>query len=299
MSCTTRWFAVRNLKEFIKVSLSVIFLSGCAMMGSGSNMQTKGFYGRMAPARASAPLPVEIAKDIASISEEGILYITEEDIVAEVKDALLEKHGRISGQPLPKGQRAVDRRTASNRGGSRVQKKKPGFLSKNRRGPLLKSRRGSKRRGPLTIGKSHLPPLKGGKTVTYIVRLGDTLMKIAFDKYANYLRWKDIYHVNKNKMASPRKMRVRTELTIHNVKYVYIKKDGLPYLIRKKDTLKSISKKLYGTPDRWKEIWKNNPQLIQNPKKIYAGFTLRYKPPITKPNMLRVPANKEKKTSKK
>lgn len=270
------------------------------MLGNGLNMQNKGFYGRMAPTKNSAPLPVEIAKDIASISEEGILYITEEDIIAEVKDALLEKHGKMAGQPLPEGQRKK-RGVATSKSRKLAQKKEePEFLSKNRRGPLMKSRRGvRRRRGPLTIGKSSLPPLRGGKTVSYIVRLGDTLMKIAFDKYANYLRWKDIYHINKNKMSSPRKMRVGTELTIKNVKYVYIKRDGLPYLIRKEDTLKSISKKLYGTPDRWKEIWKNNPQLIQNPRKIYAGFTLRYKPPGTKTNQLRVPATKSKKTAKK
>lgn len=256
------------------------------MFGSGANLQQKGFYGRIAPANSSSPLPVEIAKDIESISEEGILYIKESDVVSRVEDAIIDK----SESRIGSGRRATAAR-------------KPEFLEANRRGPLLargkaglrgKRSKRHKKRGPLTIGRSHLPKLTGGKTVSYIVRWGDTLMKIAFEKYANYLRWKDIYQINKDKMESPRKMKVGTELTIENVKYVYIKKDGQPYLVRKKDTLKSISQKLYGTPDRWKEIWKNNPQLIQNPKKIYAGFTLYYEDGKKNPDLLRVPATSKK-----
>lgn len=260
------------------------------MFSSGGDLNQKGFYGRIAPSKNAAPLPVEIAKDIESISEEGILYIKESDVVSKVADAIKLPDGSI-----------VEREQAStpvNSKPGRFKRKKPEFLAGNRRGPLLGGRKGGLggKKGPLTIGRSKLPPLTGGKTVSYIVKWGDTLMKIAFEKYANYLRWKDIYHVNKHKMESPRKMRVGTELTIENVKYVYIKKDGKPYLIRKEDTLKSISQKLYGTPDRWKDIWKNNPELIRNPKKIYAGFTLYYNPDKNNSDMLRQPATK---TSKK
>lgn len=282
---------MRKITAILYISFVTSFLGGCAMLSNGSNMQEKGFYGRMTPAKNSAPLPVEIAKDIEFLSEEGTLYITEDEIVARIEEAV-------------RSNKAVAPRRIASRG-FKKRKKEPAFLSKNRRGPLLGSRGGRKRfsskgsKGPLAIGESKLPKLEGGKTVSYIVRLGDTLMKIAFEKYANYLRWKDIYHVNKDKMKSPRKMKVGTELTIQNVKYVYIKRDGKPYLIRKEDTLKSISQKLYGTPDRWKDIWKNNPQLIKNPKKIYAGFTLHYQPSGKKTDMLRVPAGKNNKTVKK
>jgi nucleoid-associated protein YgaU len=264
------------------------FLGGCSMLGSGANLQQKGFYGRIAPANDSAPLPVEIAKDIESISEEGVLYIRESDVVAKVEEAINSRE--------PSNQQTPQKAIASNgQPNLMVGSKRPGFLESNRKGPLLgaNSRRSNKR-GPLSVGKSNLPPLTGGKTVSYIVKWGDTLMKIAFEKYANYLRWKDIYQINKDKMESPRKMQVGTELTIENVKYVYIKKDGKPYLIRKEDTLKSISQKLYGTPDRWKEIWKNNPQLIRNPKKIYAGFTLFYDPTgVKETEGMRIPANQK------
>ncbi len=279
---------MRNFVLLINALISLLFFSGCAMLSSSSNLQEKGFYGRIAPASSSSPLPVEIAKDIESISEEGVLYIREDDIVARVEDAISKKQERIAAS-------TPEKRVVESRSIAKVKAKPKGFLHRNRKGPLLGAnavRR--KRRGPLSIGKSHLPKLTGGETVSYIVKWGDTLMKIAFEKYANYLRWKDIYQINKHKMDSPRKMRVGTELTIENVKYVYIKKDGKPYLIRKEDTLKSISKKLYGTPDRWKEIWKNNPQLIQNPKKIYAGFTLFYEPGKKQTDMLRVPAATKK-----
>ena len=101
-------------------------------------------------------------------------------------------------------------------------------------------------------------------------------MKIAFEKYGNYLRWREIYKLNRHKMDHYTKMAVGTVLTIQNVKYVYIQKNGRPYLIRNGDTLKSIAKNLLGTTEKWREIWKNNPQLIINPKKIFAGFTLYY-----------------------
>jgi len=67
-------------------------------------------------------------------------------------------------------------------------------------------------------------------------------------------------------------------LKISGVEYLVIKKNGLPYLIRRNDTLGKISNKVYGVPKHWPRIWKNNPELIQDPNKIYAGFTLYYEP---------------------
>jgi hypothetical protein len=258
----------------------------------------------------AVPLPVEIAKDIERITEEGLVIYTENPSYSRA-------FGQFSRQVDRSSSYAVDSRTLVQDGvltnmlGENVQSSDPvsedssneerslgsekvakntqnsnevsvlsedDFLIKQD-GPLAKTMV-RKKRGPLNFKSnlegSGLPELTGGKTVNYIVRLGDTLMKIAFEKYANYLRWKDIYKINKDKMKSPERMQVGTELTIKNVKYIYIKRDGKPYLIRKMDTLKSISEKLYGTQNRWQDIWKNNPQLIRNPKKIYAGFTLYY-----------------------
>ncbi|MCB0422258.1 MAG: LysM peptidoglycan-binding domain-containing protein, partial [Bdellovibrionales bacterium] len=84
-----------------------------------------------------------------------------------------------------------------------------------------------------------------------------------------------------------------TVLTIKNVRYVFIRKKGRPYLIRKGDTLKSIAAKVYGNSKNWKKIWKNNPQLIKNPKKLYAGFTLYYETASGEPTKIRKPTSSQ------
>ncbi len=306
----------------VLIALSALNLLGCSTFNNNPNIKDQGFYERATPARYAVPLPVEIARDIESISRDGMLRLKPGTI--QVQGAVLTpeqqanvnasrnqmQEGRSFEQGQVNEQVAVttsngQRRTVSSNKRRYKRKKKAQaygeevFLLSRGQGPLMRSKRGMAS-GPLKLKrpgggyyKANKTKLTGGKTISYIVKLGDTLMKIAFEKYGNYLRWKDIYQVNSHKMKSPRKMQVGTELMIENVKYVYIKKDGNPYLIKKEDTLKSISKKLYGTSDRWKDIWRNNPQLIKNPKKIYAGFTLYYNPASNESGLIRVPAKEE------
>jgi len=300
---------VKNLKlNTFLILFSALYFMGCSSLKGNLSTRDEGFYSQLAPAKNAVPLPVEIARDIERITEDGMLVMNPDSTTAMGLAAIADKLDQLEGK-VEKGRSLASAEvphhhhhcdhTADHRHGKNGSVKstrhrhvkKKAFLAKGK-GPLMRGRKG--RLGAITNYKSGLPPLKGGKTVSYIVKLGDTLMKIAFEKYANYLRWKDIYKVNKNKMISPRKMKVGTELTIENVKYVYIKKDGKPYLIKKEDTLRSISKKLYGTEDKWKDIWKNNPQLVQNPKKIYSGFTLYYQPENGEAKFLRVPAESKK-----
>ncbi len=113
---------------------------------------------------------------------------------------------------------------------------------------------------------------------SYVVKKGDTLMKIAFEHYGNLYRWREIYETNKEKLIGFNQLIPGTSLVIKGVEYVVIEKNGHPYLIEKGDTLLNISRGLYGSHQFWGEIWKNNPQLIQDPNKIYAGFKLFYPP---------------------
>jgi nucleoid-associated protein YgaU len=326
---TMKSLSLVNLTTFKKlISAGIIFngllLTGCTMFSGGANqLEDPGFRQKVAPAQNAVPLPVEIAKDIERISEDGLLIYSNnpsytdaygvlakqvglkamncDGLQADQLIACEENNRKFLAQEinLSEGQ-AKESESKKSVSGAEVDTliSENDFIVKEDVGPLRQSL-GKKKSGPLNfrskISGSKLEPLTGGKTVNYVVRLGDTLMKIAFEKYANYLRWKDIYKINQNKMLSPEKMKVGTELTIKNVKYIYIKRDGQPYLIKKMDTLKSISQSLYGTPDRWKEIWKNNPQLIQNPKKIYAGFTLYY-PSKSKPSVVeqRLPTSSSK-----
>lgn len=112
----------------------------------------------------------------------------------------------------------------------------------------------------------------------YKVKKGDTLMKIAFEKYGDIFKWKELYELNKNKIPNQSQLKAGTILSLNGEEFVLIEKNGEPYLIRKKDTLLKISNKVYGTPVHWKAIWQNNRQLIHDPNKIFAGFTIYYIP---------------------
>ena len=122
------------------------------------------------------------------------------------------------------------------------------------------------------------PAKSNGQDQSYQVRVGDTLMKISFEKYGNVYRWRQIYEQNKKLIANYNVLVPGTVLTIYGVEYVLIEKNGKPYLIRKNDSLVKISKTIYGNSKEWKNLWHNNRQLIHNPNKIYAGFTLYYQP---------------------
>lgn len=111
---------------------------------------------------------------------------------------------------------------------------------------------------------------------TYVVRSGDTLMKIAFELYTDIGKWQDI--AEWNNIASGALVPGMT------LKYkMYVEKyqwnpTGTPYLILQGDTLGKISNSVYGTSGRYLDIFNNNRPLIKNPDRIYAGFTLYYKP---------------------
>ena len=110
----------------------------------------------------------------------------------------------------------------------------------------------------------------------YVVKSGDTLMKISYEKLGNIYRWREIYNANREKIRNYNQLVTGTLLLIRGVEYVVLVRNGQPYLIRKSDTLVNISKALYGTTAGWKMLWENNRQLIHDPNKIYAGFTLYY-----------------------
>lgn len=118
-----------------------------------------------------------------------------------------------------------------------------------------------------------------GATTTYKVKRGDTLMKIAFEFYGDYSKWRNIYNTNRALIGTPETMPTGITLTINDVKDdVQVARNGNAYVIQPEDTLKSISMDLYGTTAKWQSLWHNNPQLIKDPNKIYHGFTMYYTP---------------------
>lgn len=116
-----------------------------------------------------------------------------------------------------------------------------------------------------------------GETEQYTVTGDDTLMKIAFETYGDLYQWKRIYQDNKDKISDPNNVPRGTVLVLSKPETaVVIERNGLKYLIKRGDTLGLISSDVYGTPRKWKRLWENNRQLIQDPNKIYAGFFLYY-----------------------
>ncbi|OUR98530.1 hypothetical protein A9Q84_03715 [Halobacteriovorax marinus] len=53
---------------------------------------------------------------------------------------------------------------------------------------------------------------------------------------------------------------------------------GKPHIIKRGETLQNVSLQHYGTNREWPYIWANNSPLIENPNKVYAGFTIFYLP---------------------
>lgn len=128
-------------------------------------------------------------------------------------------------------------------------------------------------------------PQGKGETVKYTVKYGDTLMKIAFEKYGDLYRWREIYDANKEKVRNYSFLPIGAVLQIYGVDYVVIERNGKPYLIKRNDTLLKISKGIYGSPSHWKDLWDNNRQMVHDPNKIYSGFTLYYKDQIDNKNL--------------
>lgn len=111
----------------------------------------------------------------------------------------------------------------------------------------------------------------------YVTSKGDTLMLISFKIYGDYSKWKEIKEMNKSVLAKkkgPLKSGITLKYLTPSVDFIQ-QANGEPYLIKMKDTLGRISKKVYSTKKRWKDIWKNN-AYIKNPNIIFAGFTLFY-----------------------
>ena len=115
---------------------------------------------------------------------------------------------------------------------------------------------------------------------SYTVNQNDTLMKIAFEIYGDYEQWRVIKDSNPEKIGSDNMIKEGMTLTFPEPAEEFVQsKNGDPYLIKRGDTLTSISKNAYGTSRHWKAIWKNNTPLIKDPNLIFAGFTI-YMPAI-------------------
>jgi hypothetical protein len=112
--------------------------------------------------------------------------------------------------------------------------------------------------------------------IWYVVRPGDTLMKISFQHYGSVFKWREIIGWNSETVKSSAFLSPGTRIRLGGKKSPPIRPSGDPYRILIGDTLLKISSQLYGTRKYWWNLWENNRQLVTNPNRIYAGFTLYY-----------------------
>ncbi len=258
----------KNLKtEFaliISAALALVSVPGCSLFGSrlSSGPENSAFRSQASMNSNPIPLPVEIVNDISTIAsggqlqQEGVWRPTYPDAapVAQAPAIQLDP----ASNPVPVEEPAQE-------------------VTVNADGTVAESTEGeATSETELKIKRRRIA--SNGKTENYKVRSGDTLMKISFEKFGNIYRWREIYESNKSKIPNFNSLTAGTLLTIQGVEYIVIRKNGQPYLIRRGDTLVKISNNVYNTPTEWKGIWKNNPQLIKDPNKIYAGFTVYYVP---------------------
>jgi nucleoid-associated protein YgaU len=110
---------------------------------------------------------------------------------------------------------------------------------------------------------------------SYKVQKNETLMMIAFKLYGDYRKWKELASQNRDVLKGSTTTRVGMTLNYLAPSKEFIwNPQGNPYLIKTGDTLGIISKEIYATVKKWKQIWENNRPLIKDPNKIYAGFTI-------------------------
>lgn len=126
------------------------------------------------------------------------------------------------------------------------------------------------------------------ETMNYTVKQNDTLMLIAFELYGDYSKWREIRDQNPN-LENYRNLTEGQNLTVRKPDSQFNwKPEGSPYLIKRNETLQTISDNIYNTTRKWMHLYKHNKPLIKDPDRIYAGFTIYY---LEDGNYNRVPAN--------
>ncbi len=252
----TRGFVARYLLYFVGLG-SLINLSSCGFFGPKTEElnPNDNFRRSLRPTGNTVPLPVEIVQEIARIETQ------------------------TTGQAVPLPSQtapAISVAPPSPPAGDWAPvKEAPAPLS------VMATNNDSISQTPSVPSNKpvkSIESVKSVKPIKYKVQSGDTLMKISFAKYGTIYRWREIYESNKEQLPDINRLEPGTVLVLNGEEFVVIRKNGTPYLIRRGDTLGKISQQVYQDPKKWPVLWRNNPQLIKDPNKIYAGFTLYYRP---------------------
>lgn len=129
-----------------------------------------------------------------------------------------------------------------------------------------------------TFDQAPESPQVGTEMMDYEVQENDTLMMIAFKTYGDYSQWRKILEANPELESSTGLQAGKTIKLYKPVTEFVWTPEGESYLIKKDETLSTISETVYETPNRWYQLYQHNKPLIKNPNVIFAGFTIYYLP---------------------
>lgn len=247
---------LQKTKQLFALMFLFLYLSGCSLFSSKGNHND-----------AQNPSAPEEAQFKQVVSPLGNPTTTPVEVATEFYEAQLQRNANQENLPVvePSQSEAQNQDEEQDEGDE-----SPATLKKPPR-KHLKSKSGSQSKKRRGVASHHR---QGSKSYTVVA--GDTLMKISFESFGDIFRWREILNANKDQIKDVHKLVIGQVLRIEGEDYIVVDRNGHPYLIRKNDTLLKISNSVYGTKSLWKSIWKNNPQLIKNPNKIYAGLTLYY-----------------------
>ncbi len=118
-----------------------------------------------------------------------------------------------------------------------------------------------------------------GSKMAYVVQPGDTLGKIAQKIFGDQKRWRDIAGLsgldNPNHIYPGDLIYYALDDASKNFAQTYESSRRGKETVREGDTLAAISKRVYGKPNLWKHIWRQNDN-IDNPDVLQAGMTVYF-----------------------
>ena len=128
-----------------------------------------------------------------------------------------------------------------------------------------------------------VPPVNKKVKMYYYVLKGDNLWKISKKIYGKGSQWSKLAEMNK--LKTPELIYagdfIHYELleSSKNFADTYENTTKSKVLVKKGDTLSSISKQIFGNAANWRVLWKENPQ-IKNPDKLGIGKFIYFKQKI-------------------
>jgi nucleoid-associated protein YgaU len=130
---------------------------------------------------------------------------------------------------------------------------------------------------PVASAVPGLPEM--GSKMPYVVKAGDTLGKIATKVYGDQKRWRDISDLtglsNPNHIYPGDVVFFTLEDSSMQFASNYMNLKRGQEVAREGDSLASIARRVYGSSNEWRHIWRQNDN-IDNPDKLSPGTVIYY-----------------------